>query len=196
MLVLSAAAAVLFAPRVSPPSMMCAASLVRLDALSLELAETLKVVDDDANEASAKLLTLHDDMLAPLVPPIFDASFTKDDRRAAIEDLSRSLDIVEEVAQGPLLTGRDITSADATLFPVMALCSLTLPNYFGWTEWTDEALFWRRPRLHAWFELFMYERAAKNCEMQLSARLGELDLAALAMDVPTSKLRTFPKHTA
>ena len=39
-----------------------------------------------------------------------------------------------------------------------------------------------------------YEQACRLVEEQISARLQELDLSAIAMDVPTSQLRTFPKH--
>ena len=64
----------------------------------------------------------------------------------------------------------------------------------GWEEWSNEALFWRRPRLHAWWELINYERACRTAKQQITARLSELDLARVAVDVPTSALRTFPKH--
>ena len=120
-----------------------------------------------------------------------------------------------------MLAGSSLSAADAALWPSIVLCQQTLPTHFGWTEWTDEALFWRRPRLHAWAELskaphvrtachpnrghtpltvvvcrvtVQYEQACRLVEEQISARLQELDLSAIAMDVPTSQLRTFPKH--
>lgn len=74
---------------------------------------------------------------------------------------------------------------------------LPTPCSFGWTEWTDEALFWRRPRLHAWYELMQYERGAQEVKEAVSSRLAEIvvDWSQLELEVPTARLRTFPKHT-
>ena len=117
------------------------------------------------------------------------------ERKTAIEDISRALDLMEEAAQGPLLAGSKLSLADAVAYPSIALCSLTLPDHFGWEPWTEESMFYRRPRLHAWYELISYEKACREAEKQIRAKLEEVaDLAKIAVDVPTSKLRDFPKH--
>ena len=177
---------------------MCASpepDLVRLGDISRELFETLNVGDSSEDTISQKITEVHAEAVEPRVLKIYTPSAPKEERRAAIEGLSRSLDELEEVVRGPMLAGSDLSAADAVLFPSIALCELTLPVHFGWTEWTDEALFWRRPRLHAWWELLQYESACKAAKRIIRSRLEEIDFSALAMDVPTSQLRTFPKHT-
>ena len=54
----------------------------------------------------------------------------------------------------------------------------------GWEEWTDAALFWKRPNIHAWFELMGYEKAAEEAARELDASLSEVDWSALSLDVP------------
>ena len=63
-----------------------------------------------------------------------------------------------------------------------------------WICCRSSPLFWRRPRLHAWWELMRYERAAKEAEVSVAAMLEAVDFSSIALDVPTSQLRTFPKH--
>ena len=147
------------------------AQYLRLEDISLSLSESLSIKEDDAQ--SSLILGLHSAEIAPLTPMIYEEEVSLDERRAAIEGLSRSLDTLEENARGPWLTGGGLSRADATIFPSMALFSQTLPVHFGWTEWTDEALFWRRPRLHAWFELMQYERPCKEAQRSIAARLEE-----------------------
>lgn len=198
------AAAALFAHAVAlvpsrprcPAPVLCASAepdLVRLSDIESTLAQTLEV-PETPNLVSAKIIKVHAENIAPNVPKIYMSTVAADGRKAAIEKLSRSLDVLEETIQGPMLAGKGLSVADAVLLPSMILCDKTLPQYYGWTEWTDEALFWRRPRLHAWYELILYERAARDAKQQVEARLEEVDFTTLAMDVPTSQIRTFPKH--
>ena len=67
-----------------------------------------------------------------------------------------------------------------------------------WSDeaWSDEALFWRRPRLHAFFELIRYEPVAREVERSVIARLNDLDVdwSSIAVEVPTSNLRKIPRN--
>ena len=157
-----------------------------------ELELPSKVPDD---EVSSRICLLYTEVARELVPAIFSADESEETRVAAIETVSCKLDVLEETIKGPLLTGSKPTVADAIVYPSMALFELSLPKYFGWEEWTNEALFYRRPRLHAWYELFNYERAAKTDRKALVQGVGEMDLLALAVEAPTSAKRTFPRHT-
>ena len=189
------AASLVLIPRCPPPS-LCAIEpdLVRLGDIADDLASTLQLSDADS-DVSTKIVEVHLETIVPLLPKIYMPSVAESERKDAIEGLSRALDVLEETAIGrPYLTGRSLSAADAALLPSMILCEKTLPEHFGWTEWTDEALFWRRPRLHAWYEVILYERAARQAEQQIAARLEEVDFSVLAMDIPTAHLRTFPKH--
>ena len=128
---------------------------------------------------------------------IYDPELPATARKSAIEKLARSLDVIEETAAGPLLAGSRCTSADASIFPSMALFAKTLVPHFGWTPWTEEALFYRRPRLHAWWELMQYESAAATVDQIIADNLEALqvDWEDVAFEVPTSKLRSYPRHT-
>ena len=78
------------------------------------------------------------------------------------------------------------------LFPAICLMELTLPAHFGWEEWTTEALFYKRPKLHAWFEVMRYETPAAAAEQQVAAWLARqgVDWQRLALDCPTRKRRS------
>jgi len=168
---------------------------LRLSDITDELSSKLLANGDSTPSPLAELITRQTaDDVVPLVRNIYSPALDATDRRSSIEALSRSLDALEETVRGPMLVGSSASAADAALYPSIIACELTLPVHFGWTEWTDEALFYRRPRLHAWRELMAYERAARTVEDQIAARLAELDLSAFAFEVPTSKIRTFPLH--
>jgi hypothetical protein len=160
----------------------------------LQLCEALPV-EEKAEGRSELLCTLYTESIAPLLGTIYDPIFSQDRRVGAVQALSKALDRVEEAACGPLLAGREPTLADATMFPAVAAFELTLPEHFGWTEWTNEALFYRRPRLHAWYELLSYERPVRDAAELVATRVAKLDLAAVGVEVPTAKQRVFPKHT-
>ena len=181
--------------RCAPPVALFADDPLDLAEISRELQNSFKLGDTAPDETSGKLLTVHSSSVAPLVPTIYTPDVPEIERKTAIEDISRALDLMEEAAQGPLLAGSKLSLADAVAYPSIALCSLTLPDHFGWEPWTEESMFYRRPRLHAWYELISYEKACREAEKQIRAKLEEVaDLAKIAVDVPTSKLRDFPKH--
>lgn len=154
-------------------------------------------IEDNDQAKSAEILRLHSESIMPLEHRIYLPDISPDNRKAAIVAIARSLDVVEEAARGPLLAGSKCTLADASFFPSMALFAQVLVPHFGWTPWTSEALFYRRPRLHAWFELMKYEAAAVEVEEAVEAKLQALQVnwEAVAMEVPTSRIRTFPSHT-
>ena len=167
-----------------------------LRACATQLMEEANVVDA-ADDAIANICGLHERELVPHVPALYMRDMPRSERMGEIIKISFSLDRLECAARGPMLAGgAKVTRADATIFPNMVLLKLTLPVHFGWTEWTDEAIFWRRPRLDAWYELMKYEKAAKAVEAAITSKLEEeiVDWGELALDVPTSHLRTFPKH--
>ena len=161
-----------------------------------QLRGGLRIQDNDQAK-SAEILRLHSESILPLEHRIYLPDVSPDDRKAAIVAIARALDVVEEAARGPLLAGSKCTLADASFFPSMALFANVLVPHFGWTPWTSEALFYRRPRLHAWFELMKYEAAAVEVEEAVGAQLQALQVnwEAVAMEVSTSRIRTFPRHT-
>mmetsp|Transcript_12370 Transcript_12370/g.28221 ORF Transcript_12370/g.28221 Transcript_12370/m.28221 type:complete len:110 (-) Transcript_12370:470-799(-) len=99
---------------------------------------------------------------------------------------------MESKLRGPMLCGPAAAASDATLFPSMCLLHCTLPAHYGWTEWTEEAIFWKRPRLHAWFELMQYDRAARKAQGLVEAAVEEMqiDWDRIAIPVPTARLRS------
>ena len=160
------------------------------------LVERLNIDATSTDAAASLLCKLHSETIVPLAPATYLEGMAPADRRNAIEALSRSLDSIEEAARGPMLTGKEPMLPDASLFPSLVVLEQTLPTHFGWTEWTDEALFWRRPRLHAFFELMKYETPAREVEREVADRIAalEVDWEQLAFEVPTSSLRKYPKH--
>ena len=174
---------------------MLASDLLPLQDLRQELRSALGAPETIEGPVAARIMQVNDNELLPTLPKLYLPSLGADERRAAIEDLSRSLDVVEENVRGPLLAGSEPSLADAALLPSIIVCERTLPQYFGWTEWTDEAMFFRRPRLHAWWELISYEKAARQAVERVSERLEAIDWQAVAIDCPTSKIRDFPKHS-
>ena len=171
-----------------PAMCMSEDDILGLAEVAAELRQTLPL-SKETGGLITDLVTLNEEQIEPLTKKIYLPDIQEEERIAAIHDLSRALDRLEGIAQGPMLCGKGPTLADASLFPSVTVLEQTLPTFFGWTEWTEEALWWRRPRLHAWYELIQYERPAKVAWRTLVARLEGLDLEALAVDVPTSGLR-------
>lgn len=170
--------------------------LLGLSSCSSRLVDALGIDVSNVDEASLALCALHREAIAPLMPATYLVDMAKDDRRSSIEGISRALDTLEEQARGPMLTGSRAAAADADVFPSLVLLEQTLPEHFGWEEWTEESLFWRRPRLHAFFELMKYEKPCKEIESELITRLAALEVpwTEVGIDVPTAQLRKFPKH--
>ena len=192
LLALAAAAASLTAPlraRGAAPKMLAASDLLRLGDISQTLASNLNIVSTEPNEQASIILDIHSSGIASLTPKIYEAQISTEERVSAIQDLAVSLDELEAVAVGPMLTGKQLSLADAACFPSFALFEQTLPQFFGWEEWTEEAIWWKRPRLHAWYELMGYERAAREAQRTIEAGIAGVDMTALSVDVPTSRLR-------
>ena len=62
--------------------------------------------------------------------------------------------------------------------------------HFGWYEYTTDALFWKRPRLHSWFELCSYETPCVQAAARIEEALQAIDYwPSISVDVPTNKLR-------
>ena len=187
--------------RAPAPSMLGAShgvdDFLGLTGQATALATALKIDAASINPVSDELCSLCRDSILPLSAATYSTRMDAAVRRTSIEDLSRALDECEETARGPLLSGVNACSADALLFPTLVLLEQTLPQHFGWTEYTDEALFWRRPRLHAYFTLMKYEAPAQQVERDLAEKLAELELPwdKMALAVPTSQLRKYPRHT-
>ena len=135
---------------------MCAPSengeaLLKLDEISASLQGSLASMDStpaDEGSIGDKLMQMHESEVAAKLPKIWSPNVEAEERIAAIQSLALSLDKAEELVVGPMLTGKQLSIADAVWFPSLAALEMTLPQHFGWEEWTDEALWWRRPRLH------------------------------------------------
>lgn len=155
-----------------------------------------KVVSDDKSDL---LCELYKAEMLPFISAVYDPNLSESSRKESIEALSRSLDLLEEAAVGPRLAGMNISVADTVIYPAMSLLQQTLPQHFGWSEWTPEAIFYKRPRVHAWMtmlELLPDTKVWEEAREAVTARLAGLELnwTALAMDVPTLKLRKIPAH--
>ena len=140
--------------------------LLALGSLPRDLAlarETLLAALPDGGGDSAKVCTLtslFEERIAPEEPAIWESEQPAEERAESLVRLSLGLDALEAEACGPLLAGGSPTAADGLIFPSFCLYYEALPSHFGWEEWTDEALFYKRPRLHAWFELLRTETGA------------------------------------
>lgn len=150
--------------------------------LLLSVLEAAPPADAASAARSGALQGFYESEIAPLEPAIWRTGYSNEERQSAIVQLSCSLDALEREVAGPLLTGRSPTAADGLMYPSFCLFYHALPVHFGWTEWTDEALFFKRPRLHAWFELMEYERALPVGDIR--ARVKE-DIAGLSFDWAT-----------
>ena len=76
-----------------------------------------------------------------------------------------------------MFTGGRPGAAAAEVFPSLVVLEQVLPQHFGWKAWSEEALFWKRPRLHAFFELMKYEPAAQEVEKTLAEKIAALEVA-------------------
>lgn len=159
-----------------------------LTAASTALLGSLEPAESDASAAAVARCA---ESVQPHEAALYAPMSSREARAEAICDLSRGLDVVEAAVVGPLLAGGTPSAADAELYPTLWLCEAVLPVHFGWTEWTDEALFYKRPRLHAWYELMRYEPGVAGVAAELRAQLDALgvDWAAVAQDVPTHAAR-------
>ena len=167
------------------------APICSLDSLFTEqTAELNRQLDlpGEESEASRSISALHDTSIAPLLPAVWSSEFQ--DRKDAIIKLSTGLDELEASSSGPLLTGDAFASCDAQCFPTFCLLSWALPRHFGWEEYTTDALFWKRPRLHAWFDLCSYEKPCRDAAAKIERELEAIEYwPEISVDVPTNKLR-------
>jgi len=144
---------------------------------------------------SARICKLHASSIEPLCPAVWTPEYS--DRTTAIQQISLALDELELASVGPLLTGAAFSPCDAECFPSFCLLSSTLPEHFGWYEFTTEAMFWKRPRLHAWFELCNYEQPFREAASRIEAVVKEIDYwSTIEVDVPTNNLRTSARRDA
>ena len=174
---LAGVSAALVAPRPDP---------LRLEARGAALAAALEADRGAALAAppeSESILEVFSQSVKPPLPALWEASLEDEIRADEIRALSAGLDAFEASASGLYLAG-PLSIADARLYPTVLLMHRVLPKYYGWEEWTDAALFWKRPNIHAWFELMGYEKAAEEAARELDASLSEVDWSALSLDVP------------
>eukprot|EP00962_Isochrysis_galbana_P037091 scaffold12924_cov125-Isochrysis_galbana.AAC.10 len=190
------ASALRIVPRASP--LRACASSTSGEPLQLAAARSMLLAalegvpaDDAVAEVSGIIQEIYEQKIAPVEPAIWTPDFAQ--RQDAIIELSLGLDALEEQVKGPLLTGRQVTSADGLLYPSFVLYFNALPQHYGWTEWTSEALFYKRPRLHAWYELMGYERRmpASAAEESVRSLVSELSFE-WAQPVPTLSHRGVP----
>ena len=144
-----------------------------------------------AASVSGALIDLHSMLIAPLEPSIWAPEY--DGRADAICALSQRVDDLETAARGPLLAGKSLSRADGVLFPTFCALWSSMPAHYGWKEWSDEAIFYKRPRLHAWFELMNLDAAGARTAAAIQADVESLDWS-WAAPVPTFETRTIPKH--
>lgn len=167
------------------------APICSLDSLFTEqTAELNRRLDlpGEESEASRSLSALHATSIAPLLPAVWSSEFP--DRKDAIIKLSIGLDELEVSSSGPLLSGDAFASCDAQCFPTFCLLSWALPRHFGWEEYTTDALFWKRPRLHAWFDLCSYEEPCRDAAAKIERELEAIEYwPEISVDVPTNKQR-------
>ena len=96
---------------------------------------------------SDQICRLHDMYLAPVQgcmykPPGFTYSTFGSDRTLALAELKKQLFGIEAVVakfdakfpslSGNFLCGKDISLADASLYPTIVFCMFMLPEFFGW----------------------------------------------------------------
>mmetsp|Transcript_45377 Transcript_45377/g.146077 ORF Transcript_45377/g.146077 Transcript_45377/m.146077 type:complete len:178 (+) Transcript_45377:1230-1763(+) len=170
--------------------------LLALGSLPRDLAlarETLLAALPDGGGDSAKshtLTSLFEERIAPEEPAIWESEQPAEERAESLVRLSLGLDALEAEACGPLLAGGSPTAADGLIFPSFCLYYEALPSHFGWEEWTDEALFYRRPRLHAWFELLRTETGIPVGDVERRVRGATSQLSfEWATPVPTRSRR-------
>ena len=155
--------------------------------LAEQTDELMRQLVVSESETSSRISELHA-TIAPLHPAVWSSEFSG--REDAIMQLSEVLDELEASSSGPLLTGDAFASCDAQCFPTFCLLSWVLPRHFGWTEYTTDALFWKRPRLHAWFELCSYEQPCCDAAAKIKGALEAIEYwPAISVDVPTNTLR-------
>ena len=160
------------------------------DLLAEQTDELLRQLDlAEESEASRRISDIHTNSVSPLRAAVWSLQYP--DREDAIKKLSIVLDKLEAASSGPLLAGSTFATCDAQCFPTFCVLSWTLPRHFGWTGYTTEALFWKRPRLHAWFELCSYEAPCSNAAARIEDALEAIEYwPEISIDVPTNRLRS------
>lgn len=157
----------------------------------LAALEQVPPTDPKATDACIVIQEIFEEKIAPVESAIWTPDF--EERKDAIIELSLGLDAIEHEVKGPFLAGRQVTAADGILYPSFVLYHNALPAHFGWEDWTSEALFYKRPRLHAWFELMGYEKRmpAAAVQEQVDKLVSELSFE-WAQPVPTLSYRGVP----
>jgi glutathione S-transferase len=116
---------------------------------------------------SEQISRLHDIYISPIQGAMYKAvgtpfSIYGTDRKAALAELKRQLFAIDSTVQsfddkypeckGNYLCGKEISLADAALFPTIVFCMFMLPQFFGWQE-SD----FLGPRLSRWYKFFATE---------------------------------------
>lgn len=113
---------------------------------------------------SDQICRIHDIYVSPIQSCMYRAPGNifgpfGSDRGAALQELQRQLQVIEEVLtkfyekfpeeKGDFLCGKEISLAAVTLFPTMIFCDFMLPQFFGLKE--SE---YKGPILSAWSKFF------------------------------------------
>ncbi len=171
-----------------------ASALVFSEALTGARTELLRRAAAKPTDDERALLRRYETSLAPLERALWSPPQADDaPLDATVRSFSRELDELEVAVTGPFLVGKAVGAADATLFPSFCAYNLVLPAHYGWQEWTDEALFWKRPRLHAWFELMGRELGAASACAIVAEAVSQQSFE-WAVETPTYGCRTIPAH--
>ena len=169
-------------------------SLVLSDALTSARTELQRRAAAEPTDDERALLRRYETSLAPLERALWSPPQADDaPLDATVRSFSRELDELEVTVTGPFLVGKAFGAADAILFPSLCAYNLVLPAHYGWQEWTDEALFWKRPRLHAWFELMGRELGAASACAIVAEAVSQQSFE-WAVETPTNGCRTIPAH--
>jgi len=166
------------------PAMITASgiSIPESDVIARYLVEKYKgkgpsfIPSDEDERISAEIINrLHDQYISPIQGCMYKAEppFGQfDDRAAALAELVHQLHVLEKYVseEGPFLTGREISLADATLFPTLVFILYMLPLQFGMSE---SAVLGEK--LRRWWEFMQGDEAAMRVREEISGPLRAWD---------------------
>lgn len=109
------------------------------------------------------------------ITPVQGCMYKKMDAQQRLQQLAQiafQLDVLENLVEGPFVTGSEVSYADAALFPTFVFFNWMLPSKFGWS-----GVFIGRPKLEAWWNAISADADAQRVIQEIQDGLKSWEAA-------------------
>lgn len=90
---------------------------------------------------------IHDIYIASVQGCLYKDMVSPEERFMELKKIAFSLDVLENIVEGPFICGGTMSFGDSALFPTFVFLTYILPRHFGW-----KSVFTGRPKLREWWD--------------------------------------------